>query len=256
MFGGGAGKLDAPRSQLPQYRAQVLHRLPRLRSLDAEQAPDLRGGGGRACSEAFSFLDRKVSPEERVKTEVIYGASTALCTHAPFLLCSGEVRSFEVLPRTSRGADVETRREIFEQLLPEETFVDRRLMTEAGSEAETERLRDGGERRGRSISEPSKESLRACNGAALHGTALGLLRRPLPWRKWSTSVATATLGPLAKTSPWDRPLEILPGAKQADLHLLAPDSLLPSSLKLLSEILSIFDIDAATCSLQLLVRSM
>ena len=26
------------RSQLPQYRAQVLHRLPRLRSLDAEQA--------------------------------------------------------------------------------------------------------------------------------------------------------------------------------------------------------------------------
>jgi len=68
-----------PVSQLPQYRAQVLHRLPRLRSLDAEQ----------------------VSPEERVKTEVIY------------------------------GADVETRREIFEQLLPEETFVDRRLMTEA-----------------------------------------------------------------------------------------------------------------------------
>ena len=29
------------------------------------------------------------------------------------------------------GADVETRQEIFEQLLPEETFVDRRLMTEA-----------------------------------------------------------------------------------------------------------------------------
>ena len=31
------------------------------------------------------------------------------------------------------GADVETRQEIFEQLLPEETFVDRRLMTEAGA---------------------------------------------------------------------------------------------------------------------------
>lgn len=42
----------------------------------------------------------KVTPEERVKTEVIY------------------------------GADVETRKEIFEQLLPEETFVDRRLMNE------------------------------------------------------------------------------------------------------------------------------
>ncbi|CAE7369399.1 LRGUK [Symbiodinium sp. CCMP2456] len=76
-----------PVSQLPQYRAQVLHRLPRLRSLDAEQ----------------------VSPEERVKTEVIYGAAAATAC-----------------------ADVETRREIFEQLLPEETFVDRRLMTEAG----------------------------------------------------------------------------------------------------------------------------
>eukprot|EP00438_Fugacium_kawagutii_P003149 Skav218929 [mRNA] locus=scaffold678:39018:56391:+ [translate_table: standard] len=68
-----------PLSQLPQYRAQVLHRLPRLRQLDHYQ----------------------VTPEERVKTEVIY------------------------------GADVETRQEIFEQLLPEETFVDRRLMTEA-----------------------------------------------------------------------------------------------------------------------------
>eukprot|EP00434_Breviolum_minutum_P034441 symbB.v1.2.030485.t1/scaffold3434.1/size111337/10 len=67
-----------PMSQLPQYRAQVLHRLPRLRQLDSQQ----------------------VTPEERVKTEVIY------------------------------GADVETRQEIFEQLLPEETFVDRRLMTE------------------------------------------------------------------------------------------------------------------------------
>ncbi|CAE7424627.1 LRGUK [Symbiodinium natans] len=67
-----------PVSQLPQYRAQVLHRLPRLRNLDCQQ----------------------VSPEERVKTEVIY------------------------------GADVETRQEIFEQLLPEETFVDRRLMTQ------------------------------------------------------------------------------------------------------------------------------
>ncbi|CAL1162571.1 unnamed protein product [Cladocopium goreaui] len=68
-----------PVSQLPQYRAQVLHRLPRLRQLDNQQ----------------------VTPEERVKTEVIY------------------------------GADVETRQDIFEQLLPEETFVDRRLMTEA-----------------------------------------------------------------------------------------------------------------------------
>ncbi|CAK9007520.1 unnamed protein product [Durusdinium trenchii] len=67
-----------PVSQLPQYRAQVLHRLPRLRQLDSQQ----------------------VTPEERVKTEVIF------------------------------GADVETRQEIFEQLLPEETFVDRRLMTE------------------------------------------------------------------------------------------------------------------------------
>ena len=37
----------------------------------------------------------------------------------------------EVVWRSSRGADVETRREIFEQLLPEETFVDRRLLTEA-----------------------------------------------------------------------------------------------------------------------------
>ncbi|CAJ1357118.1 unnamed protein product [Effrenium voratum] len=67
-----------PMSQLPEYRAQVLHRLPRLRQLD----------------------DQQVTPEERVKTDVIF------------------------------GADVETRRDIFEQLLPEETFVDRRLMTQ------------------------------------------------------------------------------------------------------------------------------
>eukprot|EP00933_Yihiella_yeosuensis_P011371 TRINITY_DN11862_c1_g6_i1.p1 TRINITY_DN11862_c1_g6~~TRINITY_DN11862_c1_g6_i1.p1 ORF type:complete len:1129 (-),score=239.47 TRINITY_DN11862_c1_g6_i1:167-3553(-) len=67
-----------PVSQLPYYRAQVIHRLPRLRSLDSQQ----------------------VSAEERVKTDLIY------------------------------GADVECRREIFEQLLPEETFVDRRLVTE------------------------------------------------------------------------------------------------------------------------------
>ena len=32
---------------------------------------------------------------------------------------------------SAQGADVETRRDIFEQLLPEETFVDRRLMTQA-----------------------------------------------------------------------------------------------------------------------------
>eukprot|EP00931_Biecheleriopsis_adriatica_P059087 TRINITY_DN35297_c2_g1_i1.p1 TRINITY_DN35297_c2_g1~~TRINITY_DN35297_c2_g1_i1.p1 ORF type:complete len:1124 (+),score=267.55 TRINITY_DN35297_c2_g1_i1:243-3374(+) len=66
-----------PVSQLPQFRAQVLHRLPRLRSLDAQQ----------------------VTAEERVKTDLIF------------------------------GADIETRKEIFEQLLPEETFVDRRLTT-------------------------------------------------------------------------------------------------------------------------------
>lgn len=71
--------LDAnPLSELPQLRAQVLHRLPRLRCLDSVQ----------------------VTAEERVKTDLVY------------------------------GADIETRREIFESLLPEETFVDRRLMTE------------------------------------------------------------------------------------------------------------------------------
>mmetsp|Transcript_103145 Transcript_103145/g.183283 ORF Transcript_103145/g.183283 Transcript_103145/m.183283 type:complete len:1129 (-) Transcript_103145:35-3421(-) len=67
-----------PLSELPQLRAQVLHRLPRLRSMDLVQ----------------------VTAEERVKTDLVY------------------------------GADTETRREIFESLLPEETFVDRRLMTE------------------------------------------------------------------------------------------------------------------------------
>jgi len=67
-----------PLSELPQLRAQVLHRLPRLRCLDSVQ----------------------VTAEERVKTDLVY------------------------------GADIETRRDIFESLLPEETFVDRRLMTE------------------------------------------------------------------------------------------------------------------------------
>mmetsp|Transcript_46322 Transcript_46322/g.108536 ORF Transcript_46322/g.108536 Transcript_46322/m.108536 type:complete len:731 (+) Transcript_46322:56-2248(+) len=83
-----------PVSQLPQYRAQVLHRLPRLRSLDTQH----------------------VTPEERVKTEVIF------------------------------GADVETRRDIFEQLLPEETFVDRRLMTqELISQMELEQFDENGD---------------------------------------------------------------------------------------------------------------
>lgn len=69
-----------PIRELPYYRAQVLHRLPRLRSLDAQLA----------------------SVEEKVKADVIY------------------------------GADVEKRHGIFEQLLPEEAFVDRRLVTEPG----------------------------------------------------------------------------------------------------------------------------
>jgi len=68
-----------PITELPYYRAQVLHRLPRLRWLDDSQA----------------------TPEEKIKADVIY------------------------------GADVEKRQDIFSQLLPEETFVDRRLVTEA-----------------------------------------------------------------------------------------------------------------------------
>jgi len=69
-----------PVTKLPHYRAQVIHRLPRLRSLDSEA----------------------VTAEEKVKADLIY------------------------------GSDVEERREIFEQLLPEETFTDRRLVTEEG----------------------------------------------------------------------------------------------------------------------------
>eukprot|EP00927_Polykrikos_kofoidii_P025669 TRINITY_DN23029_c0_g1_i1.p1 TRINITY_DN23029_c0_g1~~TRINITY_DN23029_c0_g1_i1.p1 ORF type:complete len:1171 (-),score=203.23 TRINITY_DN23029_c0_g1_i1:29-3394(-) len=69
-----------PVAELPHYRAQVLHRMPRLRSLDGERA----------------------TAEEKIKADLIY------------------------------GADVEMRREIFEKLLPEETFVDRRLVTEEG----------------------------------------------------------------------------------------------------------------------------
>jgi Ras family protein A len=69
-----------PVVRLPHYRQQVLKRLPRLRSLDAEAAQ---------C-------------EEKVKADLTY------------------------------GADVDARRQIFEELLPEETFVDRRLITEEG----------------------------------------------------------------------------------------------------------------------------
>lgn len=67
-----------PVDQLPHFRAQVLHRLPLLRTLDASVA----------------------APEEKVKADLIY------------------------------GADIEERRKIFEGLLPEEAFVDRRLVTE------------------------------------------------------------------------------------------------------------------------------
>jgi len=69
-----------PLAQLPHYRAQVIHRLPRLRVLDGQAVP----------------------AEEKVKADLIY------------------------------GADVEARTEIFKQLLPEETFVDRRLVTAEG----------------------------------------------------------------------------------------------------------------------------
>eukprot|EP00929_Paragymnodinium_shiwhaense_P035116 TRINITY_DN19009_c0_g1_i1.p1 TRINITY_DN19009_c0_g1~~TRINITY_DN19009_c0_g1_i1.p1 ORF type:complete len:936 (-),score=218.11 TRINITY_DN19009_c0_g1_i1:245-3052(-) len=69
-----------PLIELPHYREQVLHRLPRLRSLDNELA----------------------SAEEKVKADLIY------------------------------AADVDQRREAFEKLLPAETFVDRRLVTEQG----------------------------------------------------------------------------------------------------------------------------
>lgn len=67
-----------PITDLPYYRAQILHRLPRLRWLD----------------------ELAVSAEEKVKADVIY------------------------------GADVEKRQDIFQNLLSEETFVDRRLITE------------------------------------------------------------------------------------------------------------------------------
>mmetsp|Transcript_77131 Transcript_77131/g.200982 ORF Transcript_77131/g.200982 Transcript_77131/m.200982 type:complete len:550 (-) Transcript_77131:290-1939(-) len=78
-----------PVDQLPHYRAQVLHRLPLLRTLDASVA----------------------APEEKVKADLIY------------------------------GADIEERRKIFENLLPEETFVDRRLVTEELiAEEETQRF--------------------------------------------------------------------------------------------------------------------
>mmetsp|Transcript_28649 Transcript_28649/g.71982 ORF Transcript_28649/g.71982 Transcript_28649/m.71982 type:complete len:543 (-) Transcript_28649:112-1740(-) len=69
-----------PVVELPYYRSQVLHRLPRLRSLDSQPVP----------------------AEEKVKADVIY------------------------------GIDVETRKEIFQELLPQESFVDRRLVTEEG----------------------------------------------------------------------------------------------------------------------------
>lgn len=78
-----------PVAGLPHYGAQVLHRLPLLRSLDTMPVP----------------------AEEKVKADLIY------------------------------GADVGARREIFEQLLPEEDFVDRRLVTEEGiAEMEMERF--------------------------------------------------------------------------------------------------------------------
>jgi len=67
-----------PITDLPYYRAQILHRLPRLRWLD----------------------ELAVSAEEKVKADVIY------------------------------GADVDKRQDIFQNLLSEETFVDRRLVTE------------------------------------------------------------------------------------------------------------------------------
>jgi hypothetical protein len=67
-----------PITDLPYYRAQILHRLPRLRWLD----------------------ELAVSAEEKVKADVIY------------------------------GADVDKRQDTFQNLLPEETFVDRRLVTE------------------------------------------------------------------------------------------------------------------------------
>lgn len=67
-----------PITDLPYYRAQILHRLPRLRWLD----------------------ELAVSAEEKAKADVMY------------------------------GADVEKRKDIFTKLLPEETFVDRRLVTE------------------------------------------------------------------------------------------------------------------------------
>lgn len=67
-----------PVVELPYYRSQVLHRLPKLRSLDAEP----------------------VTAEEKVKADLIY------------------------------GVDIEVRKQIFDELLPKESFVDRRLITE------------------------------------------------------------------------------------------------------------------------------
>merc|ERR1712226_1207649 len=69
-----------PVMELPYYRAQVLHRLPNLRNLDAQPA----------------------TAEEKIKADLIY------------------------------GADVDTRKDAFDKLLPEETFTDRRLITEEG----------------------------------------------------------------------------------------------------------------------------
>lgn len=66
-----------PVAELPEYRSQVLYRIPSLRLLDKEP----------------------VSAEEKVKAEVVY------------------------------GADVENRVAIFKNLLPDEDFVDRRLVT-------------------------------------------------------------------------------------------------------------------------------
>mmetsp|Transcript_11324 Transcript_11324/g.26067 ORF Transcript_11324/g.26067 Transcript_11324/m.26067 type:complete len:389 (-) Transcript_11324:111-1277(-) len=65
-----------PLDSLPFYRAQVLHRLPRLRLLD----------------------EHIVIAEEKIKAEVIY------------------------------GSDVDRRQQIFQALLPEEPFEDRRLV--------------------------------------------------------------------------------------------------------------------------------
>lgn len=70
--------LSNPVVDLPLFKSQILHRLPLL-----------------------SFLDSQVvAPEDRVKSEVLY------------------------------GKEVEDRKNIFEELLPKESFVDRRMVTE------------------------------------------------------------------------------------------------------------------------------